>query len=93
MKWFDCDKISCELSVRTRRSGDFIVVNQNGGRKKLTRCMIDDKIPGEERADIPLVAAGNEIVWIVGGRINEYYKINSETGRVLEITYQGGDVQ
>ena len=30
---------------------------------------------------------------IVGGRINERYKITSETGRVLEITYQGGNVQ
>ena len=39
-KWFDCDKINCELSVRTRRSGDYMIVNQSGGRKKLTRCMI-----------------------------------------------------
>ena len=92
-KWFDCDKINCELSARTRRSGDYMVVNKNGGHKKLTRCMIDDKIPGEQRADIPLIADGNEIVWIVGGRINERYKITSETGRVLEITYQGGNVQ
>ena len=92
-KWFDCDKINCELSVRTRRSGDFMVVNQSGGHKKLTRCMIDDKIPGECRAQIPLVADGNEILWIIGGRINERYKITSRTGRVLEITYQGGNVQ
>lgn len=92
-KWFDCDKINCELSVRTRRSGDYMVVNKSGGHKKLTRCMIDDKIPGEQRTDIPLIADGNEIVWIVGGRINERYKITSETGRVLEITYQGGNVQ
>ena len=92
-KWFDCDKINCELSARTRRSGDYMVVNNSGGHKKLTRCMIDDKIPGEQRADIPLIADGNEIMWIVGGRINERYKITSETGRVLEITYQGGNVQ
>ena len=92
-KWFDCDKINCELSARTRRSGDFMVVNRSGGHKKLTRCMIDDKIPGELRDEIPLVADGNEIMWIVGGRINERYKITSETGRVLEITYQGGNVQ
>ena len=91
-KWFDCDKIKCELSVRTRRSGDYMIVNHNGGRKKLTRCMIDDKIPGEIREEIPLIADGNEIVWIIGGRINERYKITSKTGRVLEITYQGGNV-
>lgn len=92
-KWFDCDKINCELTVRTRRSGDYMAVSQSGGHKKLTRCMIDDKIPGELRGKLPLVVDGNEVLWIVGGRINERYKITSETGRVLEITYQGGNVQ
>lgn len=92
-KWFDCDKINCELSVRTRRSGDYMIVNQSGGRKKLTRCMIDDKIPGEIRQEIPLVAAKDEILWIVGGRISERYKITSQTEKVLEITYQGGSLE
>ena len=92
-KWFDCDKINCELSVRTRRSGDYMTVNQSGGRKKLTRCMIDDKIPGEIRQEIPLVAAKDEILWIVGGRISERYKITSQTEKVLEITYQGGSIE
>ena len=92
-KWFDCDKINCELSVRTRRSGDYMIVNQSGGRKKLTRCMIDDKIPGEIRQEIPLVAAKDEILWIVGGRISERYKITSQTEKVLEITYQGGNLE
>ena len=92
-KWFDCDKINCELSVRTRRSGDYMIVNQSGGRKKLTRCMIDDKIPGEIRQEIPLVAAKDEILWIVGGRISERYKITSCTRNVLEITYQGGSLE
>ena len=92
-KWFDCDKINCELSVRTRRSGDYMIVNQSGGRKKLTRCMIDDKIPGEIRQEIPLVAAKDEILWIVGGRISERYKITSRTEKVLEITYQGGSLE
>ena len=70
-----------------------MAVSQSGGHKKLTRCMINDKIPGELRGKLPLVVDGNEVLWIVGGRINERYKITSETGRVLEITYQGGNVQ
>lgn len=70
-----------------------MIVNQSGGRKKLTRCMIDDKIPGEIRQEIPLVAAKDEILWIVGGRISERYKITSRTEKVLEITYQGGSLE
>lgn len=89
-KWFDCDRIKCGLSVRTRRTGDYLTVGRDGGHKKLTRCMIDDKVPKETRDQIPLIADGEEILWIIGGRISERYKITSCTKNVLEITYQGG---
>ena len=89
-KWFDCDKIKCGLSVRTRKTGDYLIVGRDGGRKKLTRCMIDDKFPKETRDQVPLIADGGEILWIIGGRISERYKITSCTRNVLEITYQGG---
>lgn len=54
--------------------------------------MIDEKIPREKRDEIPLAAAGSEILWIVGGRMNERYKITSETKNVLEIKYKGGQM-
>lgn len=38
------DKIR-ELTVRTRRPGDFITVDENGGRKKLKDYFINEKIP------------------------------------------------
>ena len=89
-KWFDYDKIKTGPCVRTRRQGDFLVVNREGGRKKLNRIFIDEKIPAELRDQIPVIAVGKEILWIPGGRMNEQYKIASTTGRVLELYYQGG---
>ena len=89
-KWLDCDKRKCGLSVRTRKTGDYLIVGRDGGRKKLTRCMIDDKFPKETRDQVPLIADGGEILWIIGGRISERYKSTSCTRNVLEITYQGG---
>ena len=89
-KWFDYDKIKTGPCVRTRRQGDFLVVNREGGRKKLNRIFIDEKIPAELRDQIPVIAVGEEILWIPGGRMNEQYKIASTTGRVLELHYQGG---
>lgn len=89
-KWLDYDKIRYHLSVRTRKTGDFMVVDQKGSRKKLTRCMIDEKVPREERESLPLVVCEQEVLWMVGGRINERYKITSDTRRVLELKYQGG---
>ena len=89
-KWFDYDKITDSPCVRRRQAGDFLVVDGNGSRKKLNRVMIDDKIPGEIRDRIPLVALGSEILWMPGGRMNQQYKITSATGRVLQLQYQGG---
>ena len=89
-KWLDYDKINCTPSVRTRRQGDYLIADSRGSRKKLTRVMIDGKIPREERENIPLIACGDEILWMVGYRMNERYKITSLTARVLELEYQGG---
>lgn len=89
-KWLDYDRIKYDISVRTRKTGDYLTVNSQGHRKKLTRCMIDEKIPCEQRDKIPLITEGSQVLWIVGGRMNERYKITSETKNVLEIKYQGG---
>ena len=89
-KWLDYDKIKQELSIRTRRPGDYLIVDDKGSHKKLNRYFIDEKIPSEERDRILLLTAGSEVLWVVGGRINGNYKITPRTRRILEIQYQGG---
>ena len=91
-KWLDYDTIYSSLSVRTRSPGDYLVIDQKGNRKKLNRCFIDDKIPREKREQLPLIAAGEEIRWIIGGRISEKHKITQTTVRVIELQYQGGTI-
>jgi tRNA(Ile)-lysidine synthase len=90
-KWFDYDKIINNMVVRTRRSGDFLVIDQEGRHKTLGRCFIDGKIPSAERDAIPLLACGSEVLWIVGGRINERYKIQADTRNVFQVRYQRGE--
>ena len=89
-KWFDYDKIKGTLSVRTRRTGDYLIL-PSGGSKTIARYMIDEKIPSEYRDSIPLIACGKEILWMVGSRMNERYKINPQTRKVLVLNYQGGN--
>ncbi|MDY4693312.1 MAG: tRNA lysidine(34) synthetase TilS [Blautia sp.] len=89
-KWLDYDKIEKTPCIRTRRSGDYMVINSSGGTKKLNRCMIDRKIPADRRDQIPLVVCDRDVLWMVGDRISERYKITPETRRVLVLEYQGG---
>jgi len=81
-KWFDYDKIKVGLKLRTRLQGDYLVIN-NGNNKQLTRLMIDQKIPKETRDQRILLADGPHVVWLLGDRISEAYKITPQTKRVL----------
>ena len=60
-KWFDYDKIKGTLSVRTRRTGDYLIL-PSGGSKTIARYMIDEKIPKEKREQILLLAEGSHVV-------------------------------
>ncbi len=88
-KWLDYDKIKGALVLRHRRSGDYMVVDSKGSKKLLRRIMIDDKIPQERRDQIWCLADGDHIVWMIGGRISEDYKVTSQTKMILEIRVKG----
>lgn len=85
-KWFDYDKIKNALQIRFRENGDFFEAAMNG-HKKLKSYFIDEKVPREQRNTIPLIADGHHILWIVGYRISEAYKITSSTQNVLKVQY------
>ena len=88
-KWFDYDKIKGTLSVRTRRTGDYYTL-KDGRKKTVKSFMIDAKIPREDRDKIPLLAEGQHVLWIVGYRISEFYKVTDETKRILQVSMDGG---
>lgn len=62
-KSFNYDTIKGSLTLRNRKSGDFLTLAQ-GGRKKLKDFFIDEKIPREKRDNILFVSSGSEVIWI-----------------------------
>lgn len=85
-KWFDYDRIKNAMQIRFRQNGDFLEV-ANGGHKKLKSYFIDEKVPREQRDTVPLLSDGSHIIWIVGYRISEAYKITDSTKNVLKVQY------
>ena len=53
--------------LRHRKAGDYIIL-PDGGRKKLSDCFIDDKVPADERDSIVLLAVNQQVLWAVGHR-------------------------
>jgi tRNA(Ile)-lysidine synthase len=89
-KCFDYDKIKNAVQLRTRREGDYMQIDAKGGTKKVKSIFIDKKIPLRDRNLIPLLADGNHIMWILGSRISEAYKINKGTKTILIVYLFGG---
>ena len=89
-KWFDYDKIiNCPV-MRNRRSGDYFYCSDTA-KKKLQDYFVNEKIPLLERDKVILIADGDHILWIVGKRISNYYKITDDTKQILEITMVRGE--
>ena len=86
-KMIDYDKINSALCLRLPQPEDYIVISAGGGTKKLSRFFTSEKVERSRRGSVPVVADGNEIVWIVGFRLSERYKVTSETRRVMRIDY------
>jgi tRNA(Ile)-lysidine synthase len=82
----DANKIRMPLTLRNWKPGDAFIPLGMKGKKKLHDFYIDKKIPRTERDKIPLLVADNgDIVWVVGKRINEKYKVTPITNRILKL--------
>ena len=87
-KWLDYDKITAGILLRGRKPGDYLTVNRQGGRKKLKTYFMEEKIPVDQRKGVWLLTCGEEVIWVVGHRISEAYKVEKNTREILEITYK-----
>lgn len=87
-KWFDYDKIKKCPVIRTRKPGDYLTIADGRGgmiHKSLKSYLVDQKIPQAERDRLPILAEGEHVLWVVGYRISEYYKVTENTKRILKV--------
>ena len=88
-KYFDADKLKSDIKLRYRQAGDYISIKS--GKKSLKSFMTDEKIPAAKRGEVKLIACDSHVLWVIGYRISEYYKINKDTRNILKIRYLKGE--
>jgi tRNA(Ile)-lysidine synthase len=72
--------------VRMAREGDIIRPLGRGGTKTVLREMMDSKVPSDLRRSTPVVVDGrDEVAWIVLGDLDERYKVDERTEKVLRL--------
>lgn len=86
-KSLDYDKINEIVRIRSRLEGDYLTVNKSLQTKKLKDYLINEKVPSANRDKVPIIACGSDVIWVVGYRISEKYKVTDDTKTVLEITF------
>jgi tRNA(Ile)-lysidine synthase len=79
------------LGWRTRRAGDYMTPMGMNGRKSLQDCMVDAKIPREQRDHIPILSEGEsgQILWIpgAGGRRSAHAPVTDTTRQALLVRW------
>lgn len=81
----DADKLSFPLTVRRWHDGDWFVPFGMSGRKKLSDYLIDKKVSMAEKSRQFVLISGDDIVWVIGRRLDDRYAITRKTENVLRI--------
>lgn len=84
--YLDYRNIDWPLTLRRWKQGDKFVPLGMRGKKMVSDFMIDNKIPLTLKQDTLVLVSAGEIVWVVGHRISDLFKLKKETKRTLKIS-------
>jgi tRNA(Ile)-lysidine synthase len=82
---FDADKLSFPLRLRRWHEGDSFFPFGMNKRKKISDFFINNKLSILEKEKSWLLVSGEDIIWIVGLRTDNRYRITEKTIKVLEL--------
>jgi len=83
----DYDLVEFPLIIRKWQSGDFFKPLGFGHYKKLSDFFIDNKYSLVDKEQTWLLTSGEQIVWVVGARLDDRFKITKQTSKVLIIEH------
>ncbi len=83
--YLDADKMKHPLQLRKWKSGDSFIPYGMTSRKKVRDYLRDKKCSRFDKEEQCVVVCGEEIVWLVGLRTDERFKVTDRTQRVLKL--------
>ncbi len=83
--YLDRDKLQFPLLIRRPKKGDYFVPFGMKGTKRISKYVKDEKMTQIERENLWVLCSGETIVWIIGSRMDERFKVRNTTTNVLKI--------
>ncbi len=84
----DADKIKFPLLFRKWKQGDYFYPLGMKKKKKLGRFFIDNKLSKTDKENISVIEMNKKIIWVVGMRIDDRFKITDQTKNILVISLE-----
>ncbi len=85
--YIDKKKLNNTFIVRKWQKGDYFYPIGMNGKKKLSNYFKDQKMSLLQKEETWLLCDGNDIVWVIGKRMDDRYKISKNTEIILEIKF------
>ena len=83
--YLDKETLKYPLTLRKWQKGDYFYPLGMGGRKKLSKYFKDEKVDVIAKEKQWLLCSGDDIIWVVGKRADDRYKITNSTKKILKI--------
>jgi tRNA(Ile)-lysidine synthase len=89
MAYLDADKLLFPLLIRHPRKGDNFIPFGMHGRKLISDYCIDRKMNALEKEELWLLCSGKDVVWVIGERIDNRFRIDETTKRIFQLSVDG----
>jgi tRNA(Ile)-lysidine synthase len=87
--FLDFDKIQFPLTIRAWKPGDDFRPFGMRGRKKVSDYLIDCKRSMPQKEKTKVLCQGEQIVWLIGERIDQNFAIQINTYNILKLEFYG----